>query len=107
MESIRLYRNQIAADREDILHRLKELDAIIKVCDRALGGDTSAYGEIPIWVLELNVNVSEMLQSVGVKTIGQLIKMTEGEISIIKGFGKVSLKHLKDRLAAAKLSLKA
>ncbi|UCE98793.1 MAG: DNA-directed RNA polymerase subunit alpha [Planctomycetota bacterium] len=59
----------------------------------------------PIQELELSVRAGNCLESVKVDTVGQLVKMTEGDLLKIRSFGKTSLREVKRKLADIGLSL--
>ena len=55
--------------------------------------------------LELSVRSANCLQNANIKTIGDLVQRTEGEMLKTKNFGRKSLKEIKDTLAEMGLSL--
>lgn len=59
----------------------------------------------PIQDLELSVRASNCLESIRIETVGQLAKMTEGDLLKIRSFGKTSLREVKRKLADLGLSL--
>ncbi len=59
----------------------------------------------PIQELELSVRASNCLESAKVKTIGQLVEMTDADLLKIRSFGKTSLREIKRKLADIGLSL--
>jgi DNA-directed RNA polymerase subunit alpha len=61
--------------------------------------------ETPVEELELSVRSSNCLRNINVKTIGDLAKLSEEEISKTKNFGKKSLQEIKDKLAEYGLTL--
>jgi DNA-directed RNA polymerase subunit alpha len=60
---------------------------------------------IPIQELELSVRASNCLESAKVKTVGQLVEMTDVDLLKIRSFGKTSLREIKRKLADIGLSL--
>ena len=62
--------------------------------------------EILIEELELGVRSYNCLKRAGIKSVGELILKSEGELSAIPNFGKKSIDEVKDTLAARGLSLK-
>ncbi|OHB78135.1 MAG: DNA-directed RNA polymerase subunit alpha [Planctomycetes bacterium RBG_16_55_9] len=60
---------------------------------------------MPVQELELSVRASNCLESVKVETVGQLVKMTDGDLLKIRSFGKTSLREIKRKLADIGLSL--
>ncbi len=61
--------------------------------------------ETPVEELELSVRSSNCLRNINIKTIGDLAKKSEEEISKTKNFGKKSLQEIKDKLAEFGLAL--
>jgi DNA-directed RNA polymerase subunit alpha len=61
--------------------------------------------ETPVEELELSVRSSNCLRNINVKTIGDLARLSEEEISKTKNFGKKSLQEIKDKLAEYGLTL--
>ena len=64
-----------------------------------------AIVETPVEELELSVRSSNCLRNINVKTIGDLARLTEEEISKTKNFGKKSLQEIKDKLQEYGLNL--
>jgi DNA-directed RNA polymerase subunit alpha len=64
-----------------------------------------AIMDTPVEELELSVRSSNCLRNINVKTIGDLARLTEDEISKTKNFGKKSLQEIKDKLAEYGLNL--
>lgn len=62
--------------------------------------------EIMIEELELGVRSYNCLKRAGIKSVGELIQKSEGELSAIPNFGKKSIDEVKDTLAARGLTLK-
>ena len=61
--------------------------------------------ETPVEELELSVRSSNCLRNINVKSIGDLARLTEDEISKTKNFGKKSLQEIKDKLVEYGLNL--
>jgi DNA-directed RNA polymerase subunit alpha len=61
--------------------------------------------DTPVEELELSVRSSNCLRNIDIRTIGDLTRRTEEEISKTKNFGKKSLQEIKDKLAEYGLSL--
>ena len=55
--------------------------------------------------MDLSVRASNCLEAAMVKTVGQLVRMTEAELLRVRSFGKTSLRELKRKLADIGLSL--
>ena len=60
---------------------------------------------MPIQELELSVRASNCLESAKTETVGELVKMTEGDLLKIRSFGKTSLREIRRKLADIGLSL--
>lgn len=56
--------------------------------------------------LDLSLRARKAMESLGIKTIGDLVKRSQTELTGVKNFGETSLKEVKTRLAALGLSLK-
>jgi DNA-directed RNA polymerase subunit alpha len=59
----------------------------------------------PIEELDLSVRASNCLESANVKTIGQLVKMTENELMDVPGFGKTTLLEVQGKIEELDLEL--
>ncbi len=59
----------------------------------------------PIEELDLSVRASNCLENQGIKTLGDLARMTEKEMLQVRNLGKTSLKEIKKKLADFDLSL--
>ncbi|MGQ9630339.1 MAG: DNA-directed RNA polymerase subunit alpha [bacterium] len=59
----------------------------------------------PISDLELSVRPANCLRNADIKTIGELVKMTEADMLKTRNFGKKSLQEIKDVLAQFNLTL--
>lgn len=64
------------------------------------------YLKDKIDILELTVRSTNCLKNLGIKTIGQLVGFTEGQLLRTRFMGKKSLKEIKEHLAWFELSLK-
>jgi len=60
---------------------------------------------MPIEQLELTVRSSNCLESNNIRTVGQLVKMTEADLLKIRSFGKTSLREVQRKLDDLGLSL--
>ena len=60
---------------------------------------------MPIQELELSVRASNCLESAKTERVGDLVKMTEGDLLKIRSFGKTSLREIRRKLADIGLSL--
>jgi len=59
----------------------------------------------PISTMELSVRASNCLESAKIHTIGDLVKLTEGDLLKVRSFGKTSLREVKRKLQDLGLSL--
>jgi DNA-directed RNA polymerase subunit alpha len=74
-----------------------------------VGEDTGAKElrdklKLSVSVLEPSVRAENCLAAANIQTLGDLVKMTEGDVLKIKNFGKTSLKEIKKKLADMGLS---
>jgi DNA-directed RNA polymerase subunit alpha len=60
---------------------------------------------MPISQLDLSVRASNCLESAKVNTVGELARMTEGDLLKVRSFGRTSLREVKRKLADLGLSL--
>ena len=54
--------------------------------------------KLPVSVLEPSVRAENCLAAANIQTLGDLVKLTEGDVLKIKNFGKTSLKEIKKKL---------
>ncbi|MBN2314899.1 MAG: DNA-directed RNA polymerase subunit alpha [Sedimentisphaerales bacterium] len=73
--------------------------------EQAVDEELSQKLNMPIQELELSVRASNCLESAKIQTVGELVKMTEGDLLKIRSFGKTSLREIKRKLADIGLSL--
>ncbi len=59
----------------------------------------------PISTMDLSVRASNCLESAKIHTIGDLVKLTEGDLLKVRSFGKTSLREVKRKLQDLGLSL--
>ncbi|HEY4328720.1 MAG TPA: DNA-directed RNA polymerase subunit alpha [Phycisphaerae bacterium] len=59
----------------------------------------------PIGTMDLSVRASNCLESAKIHTIGDLVKLTEGDLLKVRSFGKTSLREVKRKLQDLGLSL--
>jgi len=62
--------------------------------------------KIPVTKLQLSVRARRCLETLGVKTLGELIQKTEQELLEVRNFGQTSLSEIKEQLAKYGLTLK-
>lgn len=67
--------------------------------------ELAAQLEMPTEALDLTVRSSNCLESGHIKTVGQLVSMTESDLLKIRSFGKTSLREISRKLADMGLSL--
>ena len=60
--------------------------------------ELSAKLNMPIEELELSVRAGNCLDSVKIRTVGELVKMTESDLLKIRSFGKTSLREVQRKL---------
>jgi DNA-directed RNA polymerase subunit alpha len=61
--------------------------------------------EMPIEALDLTVRSNNCLESNHIRTVGELVKMSEADLLKIRSFGKTSLREIKRKLSDLGLSL--
>jgi DNA-directed RNA polymerase subunit alpha len=72
---------------------------------KAVSEELAAKLAMPIEQLELTVRSSNCLESNNIRTVGQLVKMTEADLLKIRSFGKTSLREVQRKLDDLGLSL--
>ncbi|MFP4141627.1 MAG: DNA-directed RNA polymerase subunit alpha C-terminal domain-containing protein [Phycisphaerae bacterium] len=65
----------------------------------------NAVLDIPVTDFELSVRARNCLKKMNIRTLGDLVKITESELLGYKNFGETSLKEIKDMLSAKGLRL--
>jgi len=70
-----------------------------------LGSELQSKLGMPIQDLELSVRASNCLESTRIKTVGELVRMTESDLLKVRSFGKTSLREVKRKLADLGLEL--
>ncbi|MCK6461801.1 MAG: DNA-directed RNA polymerase subunit alpha, partial [Planctomycetes bacterium] len=60
---------------------------------------------LPISDLDLSVRASNCLESENIKTIGDLVRLSEADLLAMKNFGKTSLREVDQKLRAVGLKL--
>ncbi len=85
------------------------IDAEIEVPDPiatpAMSEELTAKLNQPISTMELSVRASNCLESAKIHTVGELVKLTDGELMKVRSFGKTSLREVKRKLQDMELSL--
>ena len=61
--------------------------------------------DMPISELDLSVRASNCLESAEIRTVGDLVQLTESDLLKIRAFGKTSLREIKRKLADLELTL--
>lgn len=69
-----------------------------------LAKEADPKNDTPISELDLSVRASNCLDAANIKTIGDLISLTEEELLEIRNFGKTTLKEVKKKLTQRSLS---
>ena len=77
-----------------------------EIYDRARRTGAEKSLEKPIHDLNLSVRSRKALQTLGIRTIGELAARTEAELMGVKNFGQTSLEEVKEHLALIGLSLR-
>ncbi|HHT9124527.1 MAG TPA: DNA-directed RNA polymerase subunit alpha [Candidatus Brocadiia bacterium] len=78
--------------------------AIEPVKAKVLAKEPDPKIDLPVSELDLSVRASNCLDAANIKTIGDLISLTEEELLEIRNFGKTTLKEVKKKLAQRSLS---
>jgi DNA-directed RNA polymerase subunit alpha len=65
----------------------------------------NAVLDIPVTDFELSVRARNCLKKMNIRTLGDLVRITEAELLTYKNFGETSLKEIKDMLTAKGLRL--
>ena len=65
----------------------------------------NAVLDIPVTDFELSVRARNCLKKMNIRTLGDLVRITEAELLAYKNFGETSLKEIKDMLTAKGLRL--
>ncbi|MCK5174537.1 MAG: DNA-directed RNA polymerase subunit alpha [Planctomycetes bacterium] len=86
---------------ETIEQEVVEMEAQSSAVDEELAAKLA----MPIESLDLTVRAGNCLESVEIKTIGELVKMTEANLLKVRSFGKTSLREIGRKLADMGLSL--
>ena len=73
--------------------------------EQAVDEELAQKLSMPIQELELSVRASNCLESAKIQTVGELVKLTDGDLLKIRSFGKTSLREIKRKLADIGLSL--
>ncbi len=77
-----------------------------EIYDRAKQSGAEKALEKPIGDLNLSVRARKALQSLGIRSMGELAARTEAELMGVKNFGQTSLDEVRERLADFGLSLR-
>lgn len=72
---------------------------------KEIQGELEAKLNKPVSALDLSVRASNCLEAANIRTIGELVSMSEEEILQIRNFGKTTLDEVKKKLAQWGLSL--
>ncbi|HEY3319956.1 MAG TPA: DNA-directed RNA polymerase subunit alpha [Planctomycetota bacterium] len=71
----------------------------LEVGEESAGKELREKLRMPVSVLEPSVRAENCLAAANIQTLGDLVKMNEGDVLKIKNFGKTSLKEIKKKLA--------
>jgi len=82
-----------------------EIESPAPVAISAMSDELAAKLNQPIGTLELSVRASNCLESARIHTVGELAKLTEGDLLKVRSFGKTSLREVKRKLQDLGLSL--
>lgn len=74
---------------------------------RALDVDKSTAVHKPVGELDLSVRSRRALETLGVRTLGELVGLSEPQLLACKNFGQTSLMEIKKKLEAYGMALKA
>ena len=74
--------------------------AVSETASAAAQAEAEAQGrlDMPIADLDLSVRAGNCLDSAGIKTVGELTRLTESDLLKIRSFGKTSLREIKRKL---------
>lgn len=73
--------------------------------ESAVDEELAAKLAMPIESLDLTVRSSNCLEAIVIETVGDLVRMTEGELLKVRSFGKTSLREIQRKLADLGLTL--
>ncbi len=73
--------------------------------ESAVDEELAAKLAMPIESLDLTVRSSNCLDAIVIETVGDLVKMSEGELLKVRSFGKTSLREIQRKLADMGLTL--
>jgi DNA-directed RNA polymerase subunit alpha len=97
---------EILASRNLRLGMMREDAATRAAMERARRNASQEILGKPIIDLDLGVRSRKCVESLGIRTIGELAALSEAELCGAKNFGRVSLNEIKKRLAENGLSLR-
>jgi DNA-directed RNA polymerase subunit alpha len=87
----------------------EEIDAPMEVDEPTapveLNDELKGKLDQPLSTMELSVRASNCLESAKIHTIGDLVRLTEGELMKVRSFGKTSLREIKRKLQDMGFSL--
>jgi DNA-directed RNA polymerase subunit alpha len=87
----------------------EEIDAPMEVDEPTtpveLNDELKGKLDQPLSTMELSVRASNCLESAKIHTIGDLVRLTEGELMKVRSFGKTSLREIKRKLQEMGFSL--
>mgnify|MGYP003700615193 CR=1 FL=1 len=106
--SLQEIRDMLSAKSLRLGQRVEEAHRHIRreIYDRAKQSGAEKSLDKPIGELNLSVRARKALQSLGIRSMGELAARTEAELMGVKNFGQTSLEEVKERLADNGLSLR-
>jgi len=94
-ERARLFMKDVMASKEMVVEEDQDRDIMKR----------RALLDTPVTDFELSVRARTCLKKMNIRTLGDLLRITETELMSYKNFGEASLKEIKDMLAAKGLRL--
>lgn len=97
--------------RRSIMPFLPPDEAASQSAPEAAGENTAGSGELSnkleqsVDMIELSSRASNCLKVAGIRTMGELVNKSEGDLLAVKNFGQKSLDEIKDKLEEMGLSL--
>jgi DNA-directed RNA polymerase subunit alpha len=79
--------------------------ALAEVAKKEPAGETSGKLEQGVEMIELSSRASNCLKVAGIRTIGELVRKSEGDLLAVKNFGQKSLDEIKEKLKEMGLDL--
>ena len=83
----------------------EELVALAPVQEKARPQVPESVLSMPVKALELSQRAQNCMDSKGIKTLGELLHLTETELLEIRNFGRITLQEIQEKLAAQGLNV--